>query len=337
MKHEELTQADVRKQHHLDLALSAQNSRIDERFTYNPMLAAHPTPFDTWPIEFAGKKMNYPIWISSMTGGTSQAGPINKILAKTAAQFGFGMGLGSCRIILDDNTYFEDFNLRPILGDSLPFFANIGIAQLEEVFEANAIFLLKKLVQKLDVDGLIVHVNPVQEWLQPEGDRFKVPPIETIKKLLNELNVQIIVKEVGQGFGKESILALLALPLCAIDFASNGGTNFAKLELLRNTALHTHFDSLVAIGHTAEEMTTYLNEAVGELGDKCLCKQVIVSGGVSDFLDGYYHISKSKLPAIYGQAAPFLKHAAISQEAVNNYAQHQVNGLMFAQSFLKVK
>lgn len=337
MKHEELDIADLRKQSHLELAFEAQNSRIDQRFYYDPMLAAHPNKADEWKIEFAGKTMRYPIWISSMTGGTSQAGPINKMLAKTARQFGFGMGLGSCRIILGDNTYFEDFNLRPILGDEVPFFANIGIAQLEEVLESNSIYLLRNLIQKLDADGLIIHVNPLQEWLQPEGDRIRFSPIQTINKLLNELDCRIIVKEVGQGFGKESMKALLQMPLEAIDFAANGGTNFSKLELLRNESLKAHFESLVSIGHSAQEMVEILNSSVEELGVNRRCNQVIISGGISNFLDGFELISKSSLPAVYGQAAPFLKYANESQEALENFAKHQVEGLMFAKTFLSVK
>jgi isopentenyl-diphosphate delta-isomerase len=337
MKHEEIQVADLRKQSHLELAFNAQNACVDSRFYYEPMMAAHPLAGQEWLVNFAGKTMRFPIWISSMTGGTSQAGPINKLLAQTARKFGFGMGLGSCRIILDDNTFFEDFNLRPILGDELPFFANIGIAQLEEIFESNSTYLLKRLVEKLDVDGLIIHVNPLQEWLQPEGDRIQHPPIQTITRLLNELDIRIIVKEVGQGFGKESMKALLQMPLEAIDFAANGGTNFSKLELLRNQSLQAHFEPLVGVGHSAQEMVQLLNDAVDELGNKRQCNQVIISGGISTFLDGYELISKAKIPAIYGQAAPFLKYANESQSALDTFAQHQVEGLLFAKTFLRVK
>lgn len=337
MKHEEIEIADIRKQSHLDLAFGSQNNLVDKRFYYEPMLSGFPEKDATWEMPFGMKTMKYPLWISSMTGGTSKAGPINKMLAQTARRFGFGMGLGSCRIILNDTTYLDDFNLRPILGDEIPFFANLGIAQIEEILDSNSGFLIRNLVKNLDVDGLIVHVNPLQEWLQPEGDRIKYPPIETLKRLLNEVDIPLIVKEVGQGFGKESMKALLQLPLLAIDFAANGGTNFAKLELLRNNDLQDSYESLIQIGHSAEDMVNILNEVVDELGEKRLCNQVIISGGVQDFLDGYYLISKSKIPAIYGHAAPFLKYANNSQEALDNFAKRQVEGLMLAKSLLKVR
>lgn len=326
-----------RKKHHLDLAFDAQSNTIDNRFYYEPMLSGHPSLTETWPISVGNKAMQFPLWISSMTGGAAQAGKINKLLAQTAKKFGIGMGLGSCRIILKDDTFFEDFNLRPFLGEELPLFANLGIAQIENLLENGEAKLIKKMVDKLDADGLFVHVNPLQEWLQPEGDFIQYPPIQTIEKLMNELDIPIIVKEVGQGFGKESMRALLKLPLMGIDFASNGGTNFSKLELLRNPVIADHFKFLIPIGHTADEMVNFLNECVEEMGNERKCNFAIISGGIQSFLDGYYLIQKSKIPAIYGQGSSFLKYAQLGQEALDTFTKHQIEGLLLAKSFLKVK
>lgn len=336
IEHESLEAADLRKQSHLDLAFASQSELVDNRFYYEPMLEGHPQGTEM-PVVFGNKTLRFPIWISSMTGGTAAAGPLNKMLAKTANKFGFGMGLGSCRIILEDNTYFEDFNLRPILGDACPFFANVGIAQIERLLKNGQGKKLQQLVEKLDADGLIVHVNPLQEWLQPEGDLIEQSPIVTIKQMLNEINVQVIVKEVGQGFGPESMRELLKLPILGIDFAANGGTNFSKLELLRNEKVKEYYQDVVAIGHSAAEMVEFLNESIQLLGNERKCSNVIISGGVKNFLDGYYLISKSELPAIYGQAAPFLKQANESQETLDVFAEIQIKGLLMAQKFLKIK
>ncbi len=327
----------LRKQSHLELAFASQNNIRDNRFCYEPMLSAHPQKDELWEVKLGHQFMKYPIWISSMTGGSSQAGAINKMLAVTAKKFGLGMGLGSCRIILESDTYFQDFNLRPIMGDEIPLYANLGIAQIEQLLQTNRVHLIKNLVQKLNADGLIIHVNPLQEWLQPEGDRIENSPIETIQKLINEIDIPLIVKEVGQGFGKESMKELLKLPLLAIDFAANGGTNFSKLELFRNPELKKYFEPIVNLGHSAEEMTNFLNEAIEDLGEKRKCNTVIISGGVRDFLDGYYLISKANLPALYGHASGFLKWANESQEALDAYAQRQIEGLLFAKAFLKIK
>src|SRR5690606_12581743 len=110
----------------------------------------------------------------------------NHRLAKACKQFGFGMGLGSCRIILDDNTYLPDFDLRKTLGDELPLFANLGIAQIEELVELKKVNKAIELVKKLRADALIIHVNPLQEWIQPEGDKIKIAPILTITKFLEQ-------------------------------------------------------------------------------------------------------------------------------------------------------
>lgn len=336
IEHESLSSADERKQSHLELAFAAQSDSQDARFYYEPMLGGHPELHDL-PVPFGNKTMRYPIWISSMTGGTSKAGTVNRLLAETARKFGLGMGLGSCRIILEDNTYFDDFNLRPTLGDAVPFFANLGIAQVERILENNQAYKITRLVEKLDVDGLIIHINPLQEWLQPEGDIIRQAPLVTLHKLLNEVDFPIIVKEVGQGFGPQSMKELLKLPLLAIDFAANGGTNFSKLELLRNQSFGEELKNVIALGHTAEEMVSFLNQSVIELKEERKCKQVIISGGIKNFLDGYYLVSKAKLPAIYGQAAPFLKYAVQSQEALDSFVSLQIKGLLMANQFLTIR
>jgi isopentenyl-diphosphate delta-isomerase len=185
---------------------------------------------------------------------------------------------------------------------------------------------------------LIVHVNPFQEWLQPEGDRFKYAPIETIGHLLEKLDIKIIVKEVGQGMGYESLKALFQMPIEAIDFAANGGTNFAKLELLRSDeAKQLIYGQLANVGHSAEDMVHISNSILEELGDKALVNQVIISGGVRTFLDGYYLTNKLNANCVYGQASAFLKHARGTYEELYEYVNAQIEGLELANSFLKVR
>lgn len=328
---------EIRKESHLDLALESQNDLLDNRFYYEPMLAAHPDKKATWPITLGNQTQQYPIWISSMTGGTVNANNINIRLAHTAKKFGLGMGLGSCRLALENDALLEGFNLRPILGEEIPFYINLGIAQVEQLLEAGESHKIKRLKEKLNADGLIIHVNPLQEWLQPEGDHIRVAPIESIHKILNEIDFPLMVKEVGQGFGKESMRALMQLPLTAIEFAANGGTNFSKLELFRNKGMSEFFQEIINVGHSAPEMIGFMNEILEEPGNDIKCKTVIVSGGIKSFLDGYYAICTSKLPALYGQAATFLKYASRSQEELDAFTQHQIQGLMLAKAFLKVK
>ena len=329
-----------RKQDHIELAFRSQvgQMEIDQRFYYEPLLSPHPASGSFPPFSFLGKKLRAPIWVSSMTGGTAWARTINHNLAQACRDFGMGMGLGSCRSLLFSDEMLGDFDVRKIMGDELPLYANLGIAQVEQLIEKNKLDRLRSLVEKLRADGLIIHVNPLQEWMQPEGDRFEKAPIETIEAVLEKTDIPLIVKEVGQGMGRGSLKALFQLPLQAVDFAASGGTNFTKLELLRSSEMQRElFAQLTQVGHSAEEMVLMANELKTELGDKVKCRQVIVSGGVRNFLDGYYFIKKLNLPCVYGQASAFLKHARGNYKELHDYVASQVQGLEMASAFLRVK
>lgn len=330
-------QASSRKRDHIELAFRSQEGiEADRRFYYEPLLTAHPSPLK--PITFLGKKMHAPLWISSMTGGTELAFTINHNLARACREFGLGMGLGSCRMLLGGDTYFKDFNLRPLMGDDRPLFANLGIAQVEQELASKSVRRLEELVNRLGADGLIIHVNPLQEWLQPEGDQIQNPPIATIRALLDRVKFKVIVKEVGQGMGYESLSALFQLPLAAVDFAAHGGTNFSKVELLRsNRHQQQVYENIARIGHSAEEMVGFTNRILKELGKKALCRQVIISGGVKSFLDGYYLISKLQCRSIYGQGSAMLERARNSYEQLRQYIEGQIKGLELAYAYLRVR
>lgn len=328
---------ETRKKDHIDLAFKSQTGmpEIDQRFHYEPMLSAHPEKGIT-PFTFLGREHRIPMWVSSMTGGTKLAGTINRNLARACQEFGMGMGLGSCRIILDDDTYFEDFNMRPVIGKDRPLWANLGIAQIEELLNDGKVSLATRLVEKLEADGLIIHVNPMQEWFQPEGDILKHPPIETIQRFMDAFNYPLIVKEVGQGIGPESLKALLQLPLQAIEFAAFGGTNFARVELLRDeNAEATLFEPMSYIGEDALSMVESVNAII--TSQEPVCKELIISGGIKNFLDGYYLVQKSKLPAIYGMASTFLKYAKEDYQQLHTFVEGQVKGLEMAYAYLSVK
>lgn len=337
-KLEDQQKLEDRKADHIELALQSQvlQAQNDNRFYYEPLLSKHQTELPK--VNFLGHDLTTPIWVSSMTGGTEMAKFINHNLAKACRQFGMGMGLGSCRALLESNDRFEDFNLRPLMGDDLPLYANLGVAQIEKLQEKGQQQQIVDLVNRLSANGLIVHINPLQEWLQPEGDRYEVSPLETLWKLLDSTDLKVIVKEVGQGMGPESLKALLKLPLAAIDFGAHGGTNFSKLEMHRNSdTQREHFTETAYLGHTAYEMVDMVNQLVQNLGSEVLCQEIIVSGGVKNFLDGYYHTSKLTLNSVYGQASALLKPAREGIAPLTEYLNLQVEGLKMANSFLRVK
>ena len=330
-----------RKRDHIELAFRSQVGRaeLDDRFDYEPLLAAHPAEGSLPAVTFSGRELSAPLWVSSMTGGTEMAARINTNLARACRQFGMGMGLGSCRPLLYSDERLSDFDIRPLIGNDLPLYANLGIAQIEQLLADGETERISRLTDILRADGLIVHVNPLQEWLQPEGDRFVQSPLETIHRLLEALpHLPLIVKEVGQGFGPASLRALLQLPIVALDFAANGGTNFSKLELLRSDPMRQQvYAPLANVGHGATAMLLRTNELVAQLGDRVQCRSIIISGGVRDFLDGYYLTEKAALPAIYGQASAFLRHAREDYATLERYVTSQIRGLELAKAYLRVR
>ena len=327
-----------RKKDHINQAFKArvEKDAADKRFNYEPLLAAHPVTKQA-PFSFAGKTMRFPLWISSMTGGTTQAGLINRNLARACNEFGLGMGLGSCRTLLEDERHINDFDLRNIIGDDSPFYANLGIAQLERLVEEKAVDKISNLVDRLQADGIIIHINPFQETFQPEGEVFKRPPLDTLQEFLEITNNRVIVKEVGQGMGPESIERLLQLPIEAIEFGALGGTNFTLLELLRSQEKElAAFEAFAKVGHTAEDMTQMVNEVVSK-SNKYSCKQVIISGGITNILDGYYLQQLCKLSSVIGMGSALLKFASSDYDELRNFLQQVKKSYQLASAYLKIR
>lgn len=324
-----------RKEDHIALAFKARTElgQEDIRFDYEPMLAGHPEKPDL-SVSWAGHTLQFPVWVSSMTGGTERALHINTNLARLCGEFGLGMGLGSCRSLLEEDVRLKDFDMRSYMPEQ-PLYANLGIAQVETLCAEGALQRLGQLVSLLRADGLIIHVNPLQEWAQPEGDRIKRPPIETIQQVVESTNTPIIVKEVGQGIGPASLAALMKLPLVAIEFGASGGTNFTKLELEREVAKKNQKMNFGNVGHTAQQMVTFVNEIMAT--QDCQCDNVIISGGVTDYLHGYYLMENCRANSIYGQASAFLKHALGDYDTLRAYFIEEMNGLAMAHAYLRVR
>ena len=309
---------------------------LDNRFFYEPAISGHPTADKDISTQMLGKIFKTPIWVSSMTGGTEKAKTINKNLARACGEYGMGMGLGSCRVLLDSDDRLADFDMRSLMGDQA-LYANLGVAQVEELLHSNKLHLVSELINKLQADGLIIHINPLQEWLQPEGDIYHTSPVELIKKVLDKYpDLKIIAKEVGQGMGPKSLRALYDLPLAAVDFASGGGTNFALLELFRGDEAKMDSNKNIAhLGHSAEDMVDFVNTFYHQ--DEMCCHDTIISGGVKDFLDGYFLTNKIITTAVYGQASAFLKYAMDDYEKLQAHVEAQIKGLQLANQLLTIR
>ena len=320
-----------RKGSHIELAHLSQTAGadIDSRFDYEPLFFTHPAQDEKWTQTFLGRELDYPVWISSMTGGTEKAALINKNLGMLAGKYKLGMGLGSCRPLLHSKERLSEFAIRKHMGDQ-PLLANLGVAQVEECILAGKTDLIHELVKMTEASGLMIHLNPLQEWFQPEGDRYTISPLETIKRFLDDVSYPVLVKEVGQGMGPRSLKALLSLPIHGIEFGAFGGTNFTKLESLRakDTELREPF---IHVGHTAEEMVMIVNAFPK------VRKEFIISGGIKNVLDGYELKMKLTAPSLIGMASPFLNPAMESFEQLEKYFLNMREALLTAKGVLSVK
>lgn len=299
-----------RKKDHINLALKAQvkSCKTLSGVHYEPLWTAHDEEID-YQVSFSfgkvKKRLKIPFWISSMTGGEKRAQKINQDLACLGEKYGLGMGLGSCRVYLEGKRK-EDFKMRSF-APRLPLLANLGIAQVESYLENGQWSEVEKMLGELEVDGLMVHINPLQEWLQPEGDRYQYSPFETLIKLKEVYDGVLGVKEVGQGFGPKSLKALIDMNVHIIELAGHGGTNFTYLEKLRqkDQKPYDHFTKgFEMIGHHWSEMVTWLNELYNEKKDFPL---VIISGGIRTPLEAALAMKQAQFTSIIGLGYPFLK------------------------------
>lgn len=175
---------------------------------------------------FLGKKLGAPLLISSMTGGTELAKIVNDRLAEVAEIYQLAMGVGSGRVILENPEVIPSFAVRSI-APTIPLFANIGAVQLNYGYGVDQ---CRKLVDILEADALILHINPLQECIQPRGDTNFQGLLEKISQLSTKLPVPIIAKEVGNGISGAMAAKLVAAGIAAIDVAGAGGTSWAKVE-----------------------------------------------------------------------------------------------------------
>lgn len=320
-----------RKNEHIKLALEDKKMILqDQRFYYEPLLSAHPLNEEqiaTSERIFLNKKVAFPLWVSSMTGGSELAETINRRLARMCKKYHLPLALGSCRKLLEDDQVYSTFAMREELGSELPLLANLGIAQVEKLLHEEREEQIITLMRRLDADALVIHINPIQEWLQPEGDRIKNSPLHTLKEFFTrDLKIPTVVKEVGQGFGPQSLRELAQLPLAALELAGWGGTNFATIENQRSQQQNQRpYESL---GHTCLEMLDYLSPCPFP---------IIAAGGIKNFLDGHYFTEKLGTNSFYGMAGPLLKAAYESEKKLDAFVKGERRGYHFAQSYLHVK
>jgi isopentenyl-diphosphate delta-isomerase len=268
---------------------------------------------------FLGFRLRAPVLISSMTGGTTRAGELNRRLAEAAEAAGIAMGLGSGRALIENPALLPTFDVRAIAPHAA-LFANIGAVSLNYGIGIDAV---QRLIAGLQADGLFLHLNPLQEALQPGGDTNFRDLLPKIAGLCAVLEVPVIAKSVGSGISPATAARLLDAGVAGIDTAAAGGTSWARVEGKRSGD-----DRREALAETFAGWGQPTAEAVRELRERFPGMPLIASGGVRTGVDIARAIALGA--DLCGLALPFLEAASTSRAAVDDLIGSLVEGLRIA-------
>lgn len=259
---------------------------------------------------FLGKRLGAPLLISSMTGGTEQAGTINRRLAEVAQHYKIAMGVGSQRVAVEKPQVADTFAVRSLAPD-IPLFANLGAVQLNYEYGLEQCL---RVVDILEADALILHLNPLQECIQPRGDVNFGGLLDKIEKLCAKLPVPAIAKEVGNGISGDMAQKLINAGIAAIDVAGAGGTSWAKVESERaETAMQRRLGLTFADwGIPTAECITNVRQVAPNI-------PLIASGGLRHGLEVAKAIALGA--DLAGLAMPFLRAAADSESTLHALAE----------------
>lgn len=269
--------------------------------------------------ELFGRRLAAPLLISCMIGGTERAALLNRLLAEVAQELGLAMGLGSGRVLLEDPGVLETFNVRPVAPDVL-LFANLGAVQLNKGYGADH---CRRLVEALDADALVLHLNAIQEAVQPEGDTCFAGLLARIGELCRRLEVPVVVKEVGWGIAPDVARALVGAGVAAVDVAGAGGTSWTEVERHR---IAEPWRARVAAAFagwgipTAECVRWAVRAAPGA--------RIFASGGIRNGIDLAKAIALGA--DLVGVAGPFLRAAAEGREEARDLGRELVETLRVA-------
>ena len=254
---------------------------------------------------FLGRILNAPLLISSMTGGTDAGNLINIRLAEAAQHTGIAMGVGSQRSEVQNPITAEKFNIRQY-APGIPLYANLGAVQLNYGFSMDE---CKQAIDGIQGDALILHLNPLQEALQPEGQTNFAGILKRIEVVCSEIDVPVIVKEVGWGISSAVARRLIDAGVSCIDVAGAGGTSWALVEKYRNSDKNR-----VAISEHFHDWGIPTSDCVKELHLDFPEIPLIASGGIKRGIDVGKSIALGA--QVSGIAGVLFREAAVSTEAV---------------------
>jgi isopentenyl-diphosphate delta-isomerase len=285
------TQTESRKKDHVELVISegaqySQTAGFEKvEFIHNALPEISLDSVDL-SVKFLGKSLKHPLLITGMTGGYSDAEAINKGLAAAAEKFGLAFGVGSQRAMIEKPALARTYRVRDV-APKIPLLSNIGAFQLKKYkFDQ-----IDSLVQSIEADALAIHLNPLQEVIQPEGDTDFSGVLDAIGKTCSKLSVPVIVKETGAGISQDVAIKLRDAGVKYLDISGAGGTSWSKVEYLR-------------YGH----IPGFENWGIPTVESLLQCRGVlplIASGGIRSGVEGAKAIALGA--QICGAAYPFIK------------------------------
>ena len=315
----------ARKDDHIDIALqqttqpALSNSFDAIQFEHCALPELSLDQIDLRSSMF-GRTLNAPLLISSMTGGPRRAERINRHLTEAAEELGIALAVGSQRVALETTTNFGLDRVMRRYAPSIPLLANLGAAQLVKGYGVDEAM---QAVDMIEADALIIHLNPLQEAVQPEGDRDWRNVLHAIEWLVIQLPVPVVIKEVGYGLSVPVIKRLRNAGVSIIDIAGAGGTRWTEIEAHR---ARTPQQRAIAMAFSQWGIPTAqaLHEAHQAFPDLPL----IASGGIRDGIDAAKAL---RLGAQWvGQAGATLESALTSTEAVVDHFKVLIEQLRIA-------
>ena len=229
-----------RKKEHLELSLNAEVAFKNKSngFEYYEFIHDATTEVELDKIyfetKFFKKKINYPFIISCMTGGTEEAENINAQLAIVAEELKIPIGVGSQRQAIENKNFRNTYDIIRKNAKTVPVLGNLGAAELVKLKSFTSV---KMMVDLIHADAFVIHLNPLQELLQLEGTPYFTGLLKSLKRLVEEIEIPVIVKEIGAGISGKASKALLETGVKGIDVAGAGGTSWAAIEMLRNKSM----------------------------------------------------------------------------------------------------
>ncbi len=224
-------------------------------------------------VKFLNKKLSMPFMVTGITGGCKEALSINRVIAQICEEESVAMGVGSQRQLFENSDFTESYKIIRQYAKNVPVIGNIGVVQVAESWNSDKI---SRLVDIIEADALAVHLNPLQEILQPEGDVNFKGVIKAVERLIKSVKVPIIIKEIGCGISEETARKFVDAGVKYIDIAGAGGTSWAGIESYRtkNKMLAESFWDWGIPTAVSIEMVKRIKDA-----------RIIASGGIRSGID----------------------------------------------------